>query len=79
MPHNQNSSSPSPPEEVHVRDFTQAEPAEEAPTNSAVHAIAAPIIDLHDEGPTARTHLDDIRVCQEKTGQLQELDQNKGP
>lgn len=50
------------PEEMHIRDFLHAEPAEKAATDSAIHTVTAPIVDFHDEGTAAGTDLDGVRV-----------------
>ena len=57
-----------PPEEVDVGDFSHAQPAEEAAADSAVHAVAATIVDLHDEGTAAGADLDGVGVCRERGG-----------
>lgn len=64
------------PEEMHICDFLHAEPAEKAATDSAVHTVTAPIVDLHDEGTTAGTDLDGVGVYgKKKTAETNTADQ----
>ena len=51
------------PEVVHVGDLLHTQPAELTGTHSAVHAVTAAIIGLHDVGTTARTSLDLLCIC----------------
>lgn len=46
------------PEVVHIGDLLHTQPAELAGAHSAVHAVAAAVVGLHDIGATARTPLD---------------------
>lgn len=56
------------PEEMHVGNLAQAEPAEEAATHGAAHAVAAPVVDLHDKGTTAGANLDNSCIWGWKRG-----------
>lgn len=46
------------PEVVHVGDLLHTQPAELAGTHSAVHAVTAAVVGLHDVGAAARARFD---------------------
>lgn len=50
---------------MHVSDLLHAQPAELAGADTAVHAVAAAVVGLHDVGATAGACLYFLHICKE--------------
>lgn len=58
------------PEVVHIGDLLHTQPAELTGTHSAVHAVTAAVIGLHDVGTTARARFDLLSIFSNRVNVL---------